>query len=901
MIPIALHLKNFLSYGNVVQTINFAPYHLICLSGKNGHGKSALLDALTWALWGQARKTLTSTKPDEGLLRLGQTAMMVMLDFQCGGQTFRVRREFTLSKNKTTTYVDFGLLDQNTEQIKPLTNKSIRATQEKINHVLGLDYDAFINSVFLRQGQANEFSKKLPKERKEILSRILGLEKFELMRKQALEKIRLLSTDKEYLRTLVEQVQLELTTQKFITAQLTHVITELEEYAVQETALKAELTIIMHKKKMVQEQQTQTQLMTLKAEHVAQQIQEKTTQVLRLSADFRETLNKWRQHKAFSYEQEKIATEKQCAQLQEQKETLLKTQEQLLILKNKQYERMQQLHEIYTHELYQKTTAYQAATHTLDQLHMQLQETIRQSSLVQMEYHELENRYALACQKDKQLEQQLVQLPAQEKLFERRKTFFHTFVARGNNLHAELKTITQKKKLMHETHNPSCPLCSQNLSEQHKKTLVTQFTHQEMLYNHQLQRLTGVIAELKKILHDQHLFIEQLKQQQHEYKVLQTTKINLEQKQKELNAKIKELSIQATTVELQIIQQEKLFIIQKQAYQQYETSFESIKETDQLYASITNERTLLETQLTSPVFDDKLYQALQQKLATLYKQVPENHAYDIVLQGKRKQETHDLITHIKILKKEYYTYHQHITLSENSTSTSLEQQEKAHQEKLAQLQQNQQTILLKKGGLEQTVQLLTQKEKEYTHLQQKIILTHESLEQYQAIAHALSKDGIQALLIENALPELEHEANMLLSRLTDNQAQLSIDSIRDLKNGGTKETLDIKISDTIGIRPYELFSGGEAFRIDFALRIALSKLVARRAGTALQTLIIDEGFGSQDEDGLMHIMDALYKIQEDFAKIIIVSHLPTLKDQFPVHFIINKGPQGSTVRISEQG
>ena len=106
------------------------------------------------------------------------------------------------------------------------------------------------------------------------------------------------------------------------------------------------------------------------------------------------------------------------------------------------------------------------------------------------------------------------------------------------------------------------------------------------------------------------------------------------------------------------------------------------------------------------------------------------------------------------------------------------------------------------------------------------------------------------LLIEDAIPEIEQEANHLLAKLTNNQAQIFIESLRDLKKGGTKETLDIKISDAGGIRPYELFSGGEAFRIDFALRIAISKLLARRAGTALQTLIIDEGFGSQDEEGL---------------------------------------------------
>ena len=98
-----------------------------------------------------------------------------------------------------------------------------------------------------------------------------------------------------------------------------------------------------------------------------------------------------------------------------------------------------------------------------------------------------------------------------------------------------------------------------------------------------------------------------------------------------------------------------------------------------------------------------------------------------------------------------------------------------------------------------------------------------------------------------------------------------------------------------------MFSGGEAFRIDFALRIAIAKLLARRAGTALQTLIIDEGFGSQDEEGLGFIMEALHSIQQDFSKIIVVSHLQEFKHNFPVHLIIEKGPSGSTVVVEERG
>ena len=55
MIPLRLDLRNFLCYREDVPTLDFSGIHLACLCGPNGHGKSALLDAITWCLWGTAR------------------------------------------------------------------------------------------------------------------------------------------------------------------------------------------------------------------------------------------------------------------------------------------------------------------------------------------------------------------------------------------------------------------------------------------------------------------------------------------------------------------------------------------------------------------------------------------------------------------------------------------------------------------------------------------------------------------------------------------------------------------------------------------------------------------------------------------------------------------------------
>jgi len=169
---------------------------------------------------------------------------------------------------------------------------------------------------------------------------------------------------------------------------------------------------------------------------------------------------------------------------------------------------------------------------------------------------------------------------------------------------------------------------------------------------------------------------------------------------------------------------------------------------------------------------------------------------------------------------------------------------------------------------------------------------------YEKLVVAFGKNGIQALIIENALPEIEEEANHLLAKLTNNGTQITIESLRDLKSGRIKETLDIKISDEMGVRDYEMYSGGEAFRIDFSLRISLSKLLARRAGTRLRSLVIDEGFGTQDEEGLDNIVQAIQSISDDFDKILVITHLESIKEAFPVRIEVTKLPEvGSRYKI----
>ncbi len=85
--------------------------------------------------------------------------------------------------------------------------------------------------------------------------------------------------------------------------------------------------------------------------------------------------------------------------------------------------------------------------------------------------------------------------------------------------------------------------------------------------------------------------------------------------------------------------------------------------------------------------------------------------------------------------------------------------------------------------------------------------------------------------------------------------------------------------------------------MNFAIRIALSQLLARRAGAQLQTLIIDEGFGSQDSQGREKLVQAINAIQDDFRRILVVTHLDELKDAFPARIDVVKTPDGSQISV----
>ncbi|NEQ33226.1 MAG: ATP-binding cassette family protein, partial [Leptolyngbya sp. SIO4C5] len=203
------------------------------------------------------------------------------------------------------------------------------------------------------------------------------------------------------------------------------------------------------------------------------------------------------------------------------------------------------------------------------------------------------------------------------------------------------------------------------------------------------------------------------------------------------------------------------------------------------------------------------------------------------------------------------------------------------------------------GRLQQQLDQLDSLQQQRDRQQQELEQAKRQVRVYTELTYAFGRNGIQALMIENLLPQLEAETNQILGRLSANQLHVQFVTQRAGRSRNKLiDTLDILIADARGTRPYETYSGGEAFRVNFAIRLAIARLLAQRSGTALQVLIVDEGFGTQDQEGCERLITAINAIAADFACILAVTHVPHFREAFQTRIDVFKTAAGSQIQLS---
>ncbi len=855
MIPVRLQIKGFLSYHDPVD-LDFTGFDMACISGSNGAGKSSLLDAITWVLFGEARRrddavinhrTQKENKPAE-----------VILDFDYENSRYRVQR--SKQKDKTAA-LDFFVRAED-ESWRPLTEATLRATEERIRQTLRLDYETFINASFFLQGKADQFAQQRPADRKRILASILGLEVWEEYKDEALKRRR--------------ARELELANVEGILAEYASELNEAEE---RKSALKAlqqehetQNTLALASKQILDQQR----LIADRLESDRALLEKQSAEIKRLQTELDQKLDDLRERqeeqKTFRLQ---IANE---AQIRAGHAAWLEQQKKLAELDAQaanfhQYESKRQAPLL---KIEGERASLQAEFNALSNKETEIASL--QSRLPELQKQVDEARQAVAADEAQLQMRAVLEKDIQELQAEKARAKAENAV-----LKVEMDELAAHRKELQEIHGANCPTCEKPLQEAEKQHIIDDLTargtQKAEIYRKNLKFFEGVDA--------------QYKEKETALASLQRVDADLKLQQRLLDSKSEELARSQAEIE--------------------KWQADGLKRIETLRASLKNEDFAAEARTKLAEIDKELrklgYDAeahaqartaeeagreFQQQLLSL------EQARAALVPLEREIETLEKSVdasekHLETLEKEYQSASQKLNES-LSSSPDLSDLERKYRD----LQEQVNTLLTKVGYARNRVDVLDDVKKQQAVKEEEKQEILKQIAQLKMLEKAFGKDGIPALLIEQSLPEIEEHANEVLDRLSSGMMRLTFATqreYRDSKREDRKETLDIMISSSAEERAYELFSGGEAFRINFALRLALSRMLAHRAGARLSTLVIDEGFGSQDAEGRQRLIEAINYVRDEFSKIIVITHLEELKDVFSARIEISKEPNGSQVRV----
>jgi len=855
MIPIKLAVRNFMCYRDNVPPLSFDGIHTACICGDNGNGKSALVDAMTWALWGRTR-----AKRDDDLIHQGQTEMEVEFDFAVGQQSYRIIRKHSKPKRRGRsgqTILEFQIASG--DGFRSITGDNMTQTQQKIIDVLHMDYPTFTNSALLLQGHADEFTIKRPVERKQVLADILGLSFYDELEEHAKDIAKQQETEK---------------------AQLDSAIKDISDELAQKPAYEAEFekaqSQLSHIEKVIKEQESR--LNSLRQEK--ESLENKKLQLTQLEEHMRDTerdLERW-------------------GEQVKQRRSRLKEYDELIAQRSIIEEGYAQLTEAkkLNNELDQKfrlVSTLNEGKHRLELTIAQAgQELLKDHALVQRGIEELE----ASSQKLPQLKNELSSLRVQlyhlaelEETLRRKRqgsqelrTQVHHLESNKTQLEQEIKEIEEKLNLLLTQSGAKCPLCETEVGIEGLKRIEGKYAADRHSKSDCLKSNQTELAHKKIELESVENEVSQLETKLNQDRSATQSKVSILSQSiseaEEAGIKLNEEGKRLAEIEQHLARKD-FAAIEQEALHELEDELAKLDYDSQQHEQVRHRLISLEQ-----------YEGVKRRLEEVDRLI--NQEREAL--SRAEEAAQELHQSLEVDNQKGQDLRQELNLLPQLVN-DLIQAETEHQALAAQQKQAQEIMWSVKAKLQRCSELeIKKKEKERLLAQ-----TSKREKIYRDLAQAFGKKGIQALLIEMALPEIEAEANRLLGRMTDNRMHVKIETQRQTKKGDVIETLDINISDELGMRNYEMFSGGEAFRINFAIRIALAKLLAKRAGAPLPTLVIDEGFGTQDSVGIEKIKEAINSIQDDFDKILVITHIEELRDAFPVRIDVIKTTEGSTLEI----
>ncbi|MDO9087488.1 MAG: SMC family ATPase [Anaerolineaceae bacterium] len=833
--------------------INFENLHLASITGANGAGKSSILDAITWSLFGIARAR------NDQVINQQSNLAQVIFDFEYEQQLFRIRRTKQIEK---TMILEFNIWDQKAESWRSITEHSVNETQKRIHSSLRMDYDTFINASFFLQGKADQFTQLSPMVRKEILSNILGLEIWEDYLLRTKDIRRKLESDINRLENLLAEIKTELAKEDQNKFQLA----EAEKELMEKLKTKESQTLLLDQAKQLENAKNNAEL------HIHQQEKD--------LGKNRSTLEKNRQnYERLTNELEILKTQIINSEVIEEKYNKWKAirldldywNQKSDIFHKKTYELNFLKNEITQHldRLQSKRENFEKQLIEIDSI----KKLIPIIDLELSQQTEKHNQFLISMDKKQNLNENLVEI--QSKITEKQMAVKHL-----ENQNSE----TREKLKAFRSAGPECPFCSQPLTKDHREKYEALILEEGIDRKNTIEKEAFEIENLKRKQIDIRSELTRIDHLERDFAQLQNkiteNRVNLDRMKKSVNEWDENQAIEFQQI-LEQIENNNFLSTNRSKIDSLENELSQLQYNENQHITLKKN----ENELRKSEEEYRNLEAARSKFDPISKQLAD-------LKIEISLDEKELVKKSEALKTMQVEFHKLYVSLPNiiQLKKDLDAMDK---------QINQ--VNLRIGAEKQKLDTISRKKSENKKLQSEVDQLTIEITRYKKLEEAFGKNGVPALLIEQALPEIEAHANNLLDQLTAGQLSVHFETqseYKDKKRQDKKETLDILINDANGhTRAYEMFSGGEAFRINFAIRLALSQVLAKRSGAKLQTLVIDEGFGSQDHPGRSRLVETINQVKKDFAKILIITHLEELKDAFPGRIEVEKTASGSQVEV----
>ena len=957
MRPILLELENFTVYRR--QRIDFSDLNFFIIQGRTGAGKTSLIDAICYALYGKAPR-YKGANPQEYLLSKGQKHMRVRFEFSVKGKRYAIDRLYEISKPQVVRFY---------EGSRPV-NLKVKEVEGYISKILGMDYETFTKVIVLPQGQFDKFLKpQQPMERREILNKLLGYDEiFEKMNKIIKKTLEDLEGKKNVLEA--QYANLGSITKETIV----NMEQQLEDK-------KKHIEVLEREKEALRPQLNKA----IEKERIEEELSNKRSRLLELLKEqeqMQKKQEKWKIAKEVS-EYEHLL--KEYEQLEKQKQKLIEEKKQLENEKIKYKHELQNVEEEYKsiekkyenlEKLTLEITHLEREKDLINQL-LKIEQKIKQttSDLEEKqrlkEHLEGELKYLQEDLKNKedrlsQMENQLKELEGIETKYAKAQEL-KTRYDESPRIDLEIQEIeTQMKKLeellkklqfereklesklfeasIHQiarrlSPGQPCPVCGNKVQTlpllSDKGT--EEFTHikQELEKIRQQERKTlsdrasmesrkKDLEQKKRELADREDFYKTYSQIKEEYKTfvkLKEEEKKVRKQREDLMSRVLKKSEELTAIRASLehinkdiaqLNKEKEEILERLGRkiedpykelsaieQEHIEKQESIRQVQEKYKQTRNYREYLINNLS--IIDEKLRQNERSREETREKL---GEIYQALEPARRKFGDIENLKSLCMPKEELQKLEEEIS-QYNMSVKSLQEELQSLEKSLAQYPQgiNRQSIEEKLRSIENTINQMHQELGSLSKdLQQAKENFHRKKEIEQELAQ-LTRELQKYRVLERDMRS-DHFPDFISKYMLHNILDRASYYLLKFSSGLYEFKLVDAERDNLYIidrssgheRSILTLSGGETFLASLSLAFAVSDIVSHNA--PLESMFIDEGFGSLDRETRESLGEFFELIKLNVGRMVgIISHLEDLAEKFDQKILIEKRGDQSFIKI----